>query len=430
MLTTSRIERAAEALLQGKPAVADRLLSEVEAEAFDTRDAKLLESLWPQLVEARKLRRQRAASGRIDLHTHTTASDGDMTVEELLCEHFVCGQILINDHNIVDSLLESRRLVLERDLDLDVFLGIEVICTRAQRAFEFQAIAPTFSPEFESLCHEHREKWDRVSERFVEELAQRADFFQEPLWLQIAQDFSVGGSFDPVIERFQAIRERIIDNSADYQAYLEGNQTFDMGNFWHEWGLGRDGDPPMLCHRVFGSMRCYAMNAYRDELENWFDYDLLATRFRRVGCFVSHNHPNYWDEDFVGELSHELQTEWISDWATRGIIDALEVWSPPFASQRVPDYWDKICRELELVPMAGTDCHSGREQDLGGVVEDHPEIPPMIYAKLSAPAVAAARETTDPWEAYFAWRKVLEIDYAQQEALHHCSSLVSRLASD
>jgi len=430
MLTTSRIERAAEALLQGEPAVADRLLSEVEAEAFDTRDAKLLESLWPHLIEARKLRRQRAASGRIDLHTHTTASDGEMTVEELLCEHFVCGQILIDDHNIVDSLLESRRLVLERDLELDVFLGIEVICTRERRAFEFHAIAPTFSAEFDSLCREHRDNWNRVSERFVEELVQRSDFFQDSLWLQIVQDFSVGGSFDPVIERYQAVRERIIDSSADYQDYLKRNQTFDMGSLWQQWGLGREGDPPMLCHRFFGSMRCYAMNAYRDELENWFDYDSLATRFGQVGCFVSHNHPNYWDEDFVGELSHELQTEWITDWATRGIIDALEVWSPPFASQRVPDYWDKVCRELELVPMAGTDCHSGREQDLGGVVEDHPKIPPLIYARLAAPAVAAAREATDLWEAYSAWRRVLEIDYAEQEALNECTSLVSRLASD
>ena len=125
-----------------------------------------------------------------------------------------------------------------------------------------------------------------------------------------------------------------------------------------------------------------------------------------------------------------MQAKWINDWETRGIIDALEVWSPPFASQRVPDYWEKVCRELELVPMAGTDCHSCREQDLGGIVEDHPEIPPRIYAKLSAPAVAAAREATDPWQAYSAWRHVLEIDYAQQEALSQCTSLVHRLASD
>ena len=78
MLTTSRIERAAEALQQGKSAVADRLLSEVEAEAFAARDAKLLESLWPHLAEARKLRRQRAASGRIDsAHTHYGVGRGD-----------------------------------------------------------------------------------------------------------------------------------------------------------------------------------------------------------------------------------------------------------------------------------------------------------------------------------------------------------------
>ena len=81
----------------------------------------------------------------IDLHTHTTASDGELTVEESLCRHFVRGQILINDHNIIDSLAEARRLVHDRDLELDVFLGIEVICTRERRAFEFQAIAPTLS---------------------------------------------------------------------------------------------------------------------------------------------------------------------------------------------------------------------------------------------------------------------------------------------
>lgn len=431
MLTTaSRIERAVVALQQGEPAFADRLLSEVEAEAFDARDAESLASLWPRLAEARKLRRQRAASGRIDLHTHTTASDGEMTVEELLCEHFACGQILIDDHNIVDSLLEARRLVLEKDLDLDVFLGIEVICTRERRAFEFHAIAPTFSAEFDSLCREHRENWNRASERFVEDLAQRPDFFQDALWLQIAQDFSVGGSFDPVVGRYQVVRERIIGSSADYQDYLLGNQTFDMGSFWQKWGLGREGDPPMLSHRFFGSMRCFAMNAYREEFGNWFDYDSLATRFRQVGCFISHNHPNYWDEDFVGELSHVLQTDWISDWAARGIVDALEVWSPPFASQRVPDYWEDVCRTLNLVPMAGTDCHSGREQELGGVVENHPEIPPLIFAKLAAPTIAAAREKTEVWDAYSAWRRVLDIDYAQPEALDQCNKLVRHLASE
>jgi hypothetical protein len=416
---------AARTLAEGNPAAADRLLSALEADAFQTRDVNALNRIWPDLSAARRQRRARAAAGRIDLHTHTTASDGEMTVEKLLCQHFVRGQILINDHNIIDSLSSARRLIAERDLELDVLLGIEVICTRERRAFEFQAIAPTYSEEFVALCLEHRQKWKRACELFVAEFAQRQDMFADPLWQQIAEDHLVGGSFAPVIERYEIARERIVGDPEVYQVYLRNNQTFDMGSLWRTWELGRSGDPPMLSHRFFGSMRCYAMNAYRDELGDWFDYDLLAERFHGVGCFVSHNHPNYWDEDFIGELRHETQTDWIRDWASRGVIDALEVWSPPFASKRVPDYWEGVCRELNLVPMAGTDCHSGREQEFGGKVDNHPEIPPQIYGKLTASSIDRAKSKRDPWLALTAWRKVLEIDYAQEEALDQCV-LISR----
>lgn len=418
----------ATACLESTPAIADRLLTEVEAAAFLARDADALRKTWPVLSEARRRRRARAAAGRIDLHTHTTASDGEMTVEQLLCQHFVQGQILIDDHNIIDSLAPARALVRERDLELDVLLGIEVICSRERRSFEFHAIAPTLSPEFVALALEHRRKWERACELFVEEFVAREDMFELPAWRQIAEDFSVGGSFEPVIERYQLVRERIRQDAQALASYLRNNQTFDMGNLWKSWELGRPGDPPMLSHRFFGSMRCYAMNAYPEELDDWFDYDRLASRFRAVGCFISHNHPNYWDEDFVGELRHELQTEWIRDWAERSVIDALEVWSPPFASKRVPHYWEEVCRDLNLVPMAGTDCHSGREQEFGGEVHNHPEIPPQIYAKLSAPAVAVARAESDPWTAIAAWRSVLEIDYAHDEALSACVSRVQSVA--
>ena len=435
-MTTSKVPEingailsAAADCMETRPAEADRLLSELEELAYHARDVGTLQRVWPRLADARLRRRARAASGRIDLHTHTTASDGEMSVEQLLCDHFVRGQILVDDHNIIDSLPAARRIVRERDLELDVFLGIEVICTRERRSFEFHAIAPALSEEFVALCLEHRRKWCRACELFVAEFASRPDLFESAAWRQIADDFSVGGSFAPVLERYQHVRDRINRDPRAYQTYLINNQTFDMGNLWRDWELGRPGDPPMLSHRFFGSMRCYAMNAYRDELGDWFEYDSLARQFHEVGCFISHNHPNYWDEDFVGELTHELQTEWIRDWAARGIIDALEVWSPPFASKRVPHYWEGLCRELGLVPMAGTDCHSGREQEFGGEVANHPEIPPVIYAKLTAPAIAKARKESEPWSALAAWRAVLEIDYAQNEALAESTSISQSLAS-
>jgi hypothetical protein len=280
-----------------------------------------------------------------------------------------------------------------------------------------------------ALCEEHREKWNRACQRFVVEFAGRDDMFEALLWQQIAEDFAIGGDFRDVVGRYEIVREKIHSEPAARQIYLTNNQTFDMGKLWNSWGLARDGDPPMLCHRFFASMRCYAMNAYCDEFGDWFHYDSLADRFHQVGCLVSHNHPNYWDEDFVGELPHELQTEWIRDWAQRGIIDALEVWSPPFASQRVPEYWRAVCEELKLVPMAGTDCHSGREQEWGGNVENHPEIPPQIYAKLAAPALEEASLQTESWAALTAWRKVLEIDYAQREALRECVAIARQMAA-
>lgn len=431
--TTSKVPTALADLpaavecLKSLPAKADRLLSGIEAAAFAAQDVAALRQVWPLLANARRRRRVRAAAGRIDLHTHTTASDGEMTVEESLCRHFVRGQILIDDHNIIDSLVPARKLVHEHDLELDVFLGIEVICTHERRSFEFHAIAPTLSDEFVALALDHRRRWERACELFIDEFAARDDLFETPAWRQIAEDFSVSGSFAPVVERYEQVRERICQDPQARAIYLRNNQTFNMGNLWKSWELGRAGDPPMLSHRFFGSMRCYAMSAYREEIGDWFQYDELAGRFRGTGCFISHNHPNYWDEDFVGELPHQLQTDWIRDWARRGVIDALEVWSPPFASKRVPHYWEQVCKELNLVPMAGTDCHSGREEEFGGRVENHPEIPPQIYAKLSAPSIAVARQASEPWPALSDWRKVLDVDYANEEALVACVRIVESL---
>ncbi|MBX3427884.1 MAG: hypothetical protein KF688_19550 [Pirellulales bacterium] len=424
---TNPVALAQQALAAGRPAEADRLASDLETAAFERRDGRALREVWPILAQARRERRVRAAAGRIDLHTHTTASDGEFTVEQSLCDHFVRGQILVNDHNIIDSLAPARRMVRERDLELDVFLGIEAICTHQRRAFEFQAIAPTLSDQFVSLCAEHRRNWNRACELFVADLVARDDLFVDPLWRLIAADHEVGGSFAPVLERYEQMRALIGADADAYETYLRCNQTFDMGNLWRRWRLARDGDPPMLSHRFFGSMRCYAMNAYRDELGDWFDYERLADRFHAAGCFVSHNHPNYWDEDFIGELSYELQEAWIRDWAACGVIDGLEVWSPPFASKRVPHYWERVCRELALVPLAGTDCHSGREEQLGGHVDNHPEIPPLIYAKLAAPAIDRARCERCGWPAYAAWRQVLAIDYANDEALECCGEVARGL---
>jgi hypothetical protein len=415
----STIQEARQCLQNGNAAKADRLLSCEEAVSFSGQDGAGLKAIWPLLAQARRERRSKAATGRIDLHTHTTASDGALTVQESVCKHFRQGQILINDHNIIDSLDAARGLVFEHDLALDIFLGIEVICTKERRAFEFMAIAPTLTDAFVDLCQMHRQKWNQACELFLIDLVAHDNFFDNPLWQQVRQDYQIGGDFEPVIKKFDIIRKRIAQNDQDYQEYLSGEQTFDMGDLYHNWGLEADDTLPMTPHRFYASMRSYAMNAYPDELGDWFHYESLARRYQEVGCLISHNHPNYWDQDFIGELPYALQEQWIRDWAASGIIDALEVWSPPFASKRVPHHWEAFAKECKLIPMAGTDCHDGQEEQRGGLVENHPEIPPLLYAKLTEQAVSQACKESDPWLSLEAWRKVLEIDYAHSQALVH-----------
>ncbi|MGF1750456.1 MULTISPECIES: RNase RNM [Vibrio] len=65
---------------------------------------------------------------KIDLHSHTTASDGRLSVEELLerAIEFSVKIIAITDHDTLDALPEAKRLIEEREWPIELVNGIEV----------------------------------------------------------------------------------------------------------------------------------------------------------------------------------------------------------------------------------------------------------------------------------------------------------------
>ncbi|MCL9775897.1 RNase RNM [Vibrio methylphosphonaticus] len=65
---------------------------------------------------------------KIDLHSHTTASDGRLSVEALLerAIEFSVKIIAITDHDTLDALPEAQRLIEERELPIELVNGIEV----------------------------------------------------------------------------------------------------------------------------------------------------------------------------------------------------------------------------------------------------------------------------------------------------------------
>jgi predicted metal-dependent phosphoesterase TrpH len=64
----------------------------------------------------------------IDLHSHTTASDGQLTPSELVnrAENRQVHLLAITDHDSTDGLAEAQQAILEHDFKLTLINGIEI----------------------------------------------------------------------------------------------------------------------------------------------------------------------------------------------------------------------------------------------------------------------------------------------------------------
>ncbi|ROV58587.1 PHP domain-containing protein [Vibrio ponticus] len=65
---------------------------------------------------------------RIDLHSHTTASDGRFSPQELVdrAVSFNLDVLAITDHDTVDALATAKQYVAEQELELKIINGIEI----------------------------------------------------------------------------------------------------------------------------------------------------------------------------------------------------------------------------------------------------------------------------------------------------------------
>ncbi|MEI6897928.1 MAG: PHP domain-containing protein [Psychromonas sp.] len=64
----------------------------------------------------------------IDLHSHTTASDGQLTPSELVvrAENRQVNILAITDHDSIDGLQEAQKIITENDFKLTLINGIEI----------------------------------------------------------------------------------------------------------------------------------------------------------------------------------------------------------------------------------------------------------------------------------------------------------------
>lgn len=109
-------------LLETDYIAAERALVEAEGIALEARDWDSLSRLYMPLQESRRQRRQRCGEGEIvmDLVAHTAADR--MDAESVMGAH-PQGQLLIAGFGTLEPAVSARRIVRERGLYVDVFLG-------------------------------------------------------------------------------------------------------------------------------------------------------------------------------------------------------------------------------------------------------------------------------------------------------------------
>jgi len=111
--------------------------------------------------------------GGVDLHTHTTASDGTYTPRELVAEAASRGVrvLAITDHDSTEGLAEALEEA-KRRLPLEIVPGIEINCdVEGAEIHVLGYLMDWQAPWFQDFCREQRRERRTRVHRMVEKLA-------------------------------------------------------------------------------------------------------------------------------------------------------------------------------------------------------------------------------------------------------------------
>ena len=133
--------------------------------------------------------------GGVDLHTHTTASDGTYAPRELVAEAAGRGVrvLAITDHDSTEGLPEAFEEA-ERRRPLEVLPGIEINCdVEGAEIHVLGYLMDWQAPWFQEFCREQRrERRERVH-RMVERLAALGMPLEADEVFAIVKEGSAGG---------------------------------------------------------------------------------------------------------------------------------------------------------------------------------------------------------------------------------------------
>lgn len=129
---------------------------------------------------------------RYDFHSHTKASDGDLTPEELIERAIEKGinVLAITDHDTCDGLLQARRYLIENERPIELINGVEI--STLWENIEIHIVGLNFSSSHPAMVQLLQKQSERRLERGIEMGRRLQKAGIEEAW-ENAQNLSGGG---------------------------------------------------------------------------------------------------------------------------------------------------------------------------------------------------------------------------------------------
>lgn len=276
----------------------------------------------------------------VDLHCHSTASDGSLTPTELVARAYEHGvrTMALTDHDTLEGQLEAREAMHARGMQW--ISGIELSCTWSGATihvlgYGFPLDAPPLLEAVESL---HRGRWLRAEE--------------------ISRRLAAKG-MPGALEGARAIQQALGDSGnaparphfADF--LIAAGHVKDRAEAFRKWlGAGKLGDVKL----------------------HWPTLDDTVETLRKSGAWVSLAHPMHY------ELTRSKRRRLIADYIQAG-GQALEVVNGMQPAEQVGTL-SILTREFGLLASAGSDFHGPGTWSEIGVYRPLPEDLPPLWRRF------------------------------------------------
>ena len=283
----------------------------------------------------------------IDLHSHTTASDGQLTPRELVerAENRQVHMLAITDHDSVDGLVDARQTIIDKQLKLILINGIEI--TTNWLNHEIHVVGVNIDPEHATLTELILLQKDKREAR--------------------------------AIEMGRRLEKANIPGAYEGAKLLAGDGAITRAHFARH--LVATGVAPTF-QKVFDKYLSRGNTGYVPH--NWVDIETAIEVIHEAGGQAILAHPNHYD------LSNKWMRRLFTDFKQfKG--DAMEVamgqQSPQMRLQLA--MWSK---EYQLLASQGSDFHFvGRWRDLGKALH-LPDIAEPIWANWPSYLLLSEKE--------------------------------------